>query len=108
MPIKFLVLGGGVVGFLERGGVELPILILWAWGWAWGFFRAFHHRNVLREADLETFGKDALAWLLMYHMRLSFIISETTCLRLSQPATEEIAASHGQPPKVSLSVCCCK
>ena len=35
MPIKFLVLGGGVGVFLEGGG-EVPILCLWAWG----FFRA--------------------------------------------------------------------
>ena len=26
MPIKFLVSGGGVVGFLEGGGVEVPIV----------------------------------------------------------------------------------
>ena len=37
MPIKFLLLGGGVFwAFLERGGVEVPILFLWAWG----FFRS--------------------------------------------------------------------
>ena len=34
MPIKLLVLGGGGVGF-EGGGVEVPIMFLWAWG----FFR---------------------------------------------------------------------
>ena len=34
MPIKFLVLGGGGRGFFE-GGLEVPILFLWAWG----FFR---------------------------------------------------------------------
>ena len=27
--------GGGGVGFFRRGGVEVPILFLWAWG----FFR---------------------------------------------------------------------
>ena len=39
MPIKFLLLegGGGVLGFLE-GGVEVPILFLWARG----FFRLNH------------------------------------------------------------------
>ena len=31
MPIKFLLLGGGS-GFFRRGGVEVPILILWAGG----------------------------------------------------------------------------
>ena len=37
MPIKLLVVGGGggVLGFFRRGGVEVPILFLWAWG----FFR---------------------------------------------------------------------
>ena len=34
MPIKFLLLGG-VLGFFFEGGVEVPILFLWAWG----FFR---------------------------------------------------------------------
>ena len=34
MTIKFLLLGGGVLFFLE-GGVEVPILFLWARG----FFR---------------------------------------------------------------------
>ena len=34
MPIKFLLLGGGS-GFWEGGGVEVAILLLWAWG----FFR---------------------------------------------------------------------
>ena len=34
MPIKFLLLGGGFWVFLE-GGVEVPIIFLWAWG----FFR---------------------------------------------------------------------
>ena len=35
MPIKFLVLGGGGLGFFEAvggGGVEVPIVFLWAWG----------------------------------------------------------------------------
>ena len=33
VPVKSLVLeGGGVVGFLEGGGVEAPILFKWAWG----------------------------------------------------------------------------
>ena len=36
MPIKFLLLGGGGGrGFFSKGGVEVPILFLWAWG----FFR---------------------------------------------------------------------
>ena len=43
MPIKFLVLGGGggaVLGFLEGGGVKVPILFLpILFLWAWGFFR---------------------------------------------------------------------
>ena len=34
MPIKFLSLGGGVVGFLGGGGVEVPILFLWPWGFS--------------------------------------------------------------------------
>ena len=34
MPVKFLPLGGGS-GFFQKGGVEVPILFLWAWG----FFR---------------------------------------------------------------------
>ena len=33
MPINFLPLGGGCWGFLE-GGVEVPILFLWAWGFS--------------------------------------------------------------------------
>ena len=34
MPIKFLPLGGGGGGALVfwKGGVEVPILFLWAWG----------------------------------------------------------------------------
>ena len=39
MPIKFLLLGG-VLGFLRMGGVEVPILFLWARG----FFRIFSTR----------------------------------------------------------------
>ena len=35
MPINFHLLGGGGRGFFGRGGVEVPILFLWAWG----FFR---------------------------------------------------------------------
>ena len=35
MPIKFLLLGGGGVVVFFEGGVEVPILFLWAWG----FFR---------------------------------------------------------------------
>ena len=30
MPIKFPLLGGGIVVFLGGGGVEVPILFLWA------------------------------------------------------------------------------
>ena len=39
MPIKFFVLGGGGSCFFfgNGGGVEVPILFLWAWG----FFRQF-------------------------------------------------------------------
>ena len=45
MPIKFLLLGGVVV-FLE-GGVEVPILFLWAWG----FFRPRKkHARALRHS----------------------------------------------------------
>ena len=43
MPIKFLLLGGGFWVSLG-GGVEVPILFLWAWG----FFRNFtlcHHAH---------------------------------------------------------------
>ena len=32
MPIKFPFLGGGGVGVSWKGGVEVPILFLWAWG----------------------------------------------------------------------------
>ena len=37
MSIKFILLGGGggSLGFFRRGGVEVAILFLWAWG----FFR---------------------------------------------------------------------
>ena len=35
MPIKFLLLGGGGSWNFLEGGVEVPILFLWAWG----FFR---------------------------------------------------------------------
>ena len=47
MPIKFLVLGGGLC-FFGRGGVEVPIIFLWAWG----FFRGqedqrFSYRAIL-------------------------------------------------------------
>ena len=38
MPIKFLVLGGGSC-FFGRGGVEVPILFLWAWGFNQQFSR---------------------------------------------------------------------
>ena len=37
MSIKFLVLGGGILGFF--GGGEVPILFLWARGFL-GYFRS--------------------------------------------------------------------
>ena len=32
MPIKFLILGGGIWGFWGGGGEEVPVLFLWARG----------------------------------------------------------------------------
>ena len=53
MPIKFLLLGGGGSGFFRRGGVEVPILFLWAWG----FFR---ENPVRHEAEILGSGKTDL------------------------------------------------
>ena len=58
MPIKFFLLGGGL-GFLRRGGVEVQILFLWAWG----FFRSEfcrggnsdHGLSFLFSTDLQYF-----------------------------------------------------
>ena len=47
MPIKFLLLGVGVVVFLEGGGVEVAILFLWARGFFSDFVRMWI-KNLLR------------------------------------------------------------
>ena len=49
MPIKFLLLEGGFWVFLE-GGVEVPILFLWAWG----FFRLYLGHTQKMGCDNDT------------------------------------------------------
>ena len=51
MPTKFLVLGrgGGCWGFSGRGGVEVPILFLWARGFFWNKAESFAGKDSLEE-----------------------------------------------------------
>ena len=58
MPIKLLLLGGGVRGFVEEGGVEAPILFLWAWG----FFRLKEVRVCKRVCVAEASQKEPEIW----------------------------------------------
>ena len=58
MPIKLLLLGGGGFWAFLEGGVEVPILFLWAWGFFRSHMTRLQERRVYEDYQISVFWEE--------------------------------------------------
>ena len=88
MPIKFLLLGGGSGFFYLEGGVEVPILFLWARG----FFRKGGHLNSGERHSRDTRDDGTVT---LCTLRAATVLSRDCRADFGRPLTKKVM-SHSR------------